>query len=309
MGRLSRGWPLAAARRAGGAATPDARGAAANEAAVRGVPRVALKRARRLLGPAAVATLLLTPTPATGAARTITMSGASPARAVVADLAYFYRREHADAPRFSIVGGGTGTGIADAARGIVDAGLSGRALTADDPRGLRFTPLAVSAICLVTNPANPVPNFTHAQVQALAAGTISSWAGVPGAAGDAPVARVGFDVTSAARAVFLSSFVDLGTPLAPATTFTASAQVRDYVAATPAAFGYVDLEFARRLHAVPYEGVPCTRATVADGTYPGRRVLGFVTRGRPKAPLARFLRWVATDATARRVITTRYVVP
>lgn len=268
-----------------------------------------LKRARRLLGPAAVATLLLTPAPAPGAARTITMSGASPAQAVVADLAYFYRRENRDAPRFSLVGGGTGIGIADAARGIVDAGLSGRALTADDPPGLTFTPLALSAICLVTNAANPVPNFTHAQVQGLAAGTITSWAEIPGAAGAAPVERVAFDVTSAARAVFLASFVDLNTPLAPAVTFTASAQVRDFVAATPAAFGYVDLEFARRLHAVPYEGVPCTRATVKSGAYPARRTLGFVTRGRPRGELARFLAWIKRDATARRVIASRYVAP
>jgi len=268
-----------------------------------------MKRARRLLGPAAVATLLLTPASASGAARTITMSGASPAQAVVADLAYFYRREHDDAPRFSIVGGGTGTGIADAARGIVDAGLSGRALTADDPRGLTFTPLALSAICLVTHPANRVPNLTRAQVQALAAGTITSWAEVPGAGGTAPVARVAFDQTSAARSVFLQTFLDLDTPLATATTFTASAQVRDFVAATPAAFGYVDLDFARRLHAVPYEGVPCTRATVSDGSYPARRTLGFVTRGRPTASLTRFFRWIRTDATAARVIRSRYVTP
>ncbi|RKQ93147.1 phosphate ABC transporter substrate-binding protein (PhoT family) [Solirubrobacter pauli] len=286
------------------------RGAAAEHAAASGgAPRAVLKRARRLLGPAAVAALLLTPPPATGAARTITMSGASPAQAVVADLAYFYRREHADAPRFSLVGGGTGTGIADAARGIVDAGLSGRALTAGDPPGLTFTPLALSAICLVTNPANRVPNLTHAQVQALAAGTISTWAEVPGAAGTAPIARVAFDVTSAARNVFLTTFVDLSTPLAPATTFTASAQVRDFVAATPAAFGYVDLEFARRLHAVPYEGIACTRATLKDGRYPARRTLGFVTRGKPRPALARFLRWIATDATAKRVVRSRYVAP
>ena len=52
------------------------------------------------------------------------MSGASAAQPLVADLAYFYRRETAHAPRFAIVGGGTAAGIADAARGIVDAGLS-----------------------------------------------------------------------------------------------------------------------------------------------------------------------------------------
>ena len=269
------------------------------------------KRARRLLVAATtVASLLLTPSAAPGAARTITMSGASPAQAVVADLAFFYRREYRDAPRFSLVGGGTGTGIADAARGIVDAGLSGRALTADDPRGLVFTPLARSAVCLVTHPANRVPNLTRAQLQSVVSGATTSWAQVPGAGGSEAIARVAFDPTSAARSVFLSTFVDLTTPVAPANaTFTASAQVRDYIAVTPAAFGYVDLEFARPLHAVPYEGVPCTRATLANGTYPARRTLGFVTKGRPRGALARFLKWTRTDATAHRVIATRYVVP
>jgi ABC-type phosphate transport system substrate-binding protein len=140
-------------------------------------------------------------------------------------------------------------------------------------------------------------------------GATSTWAQVAGAVRQDAVARVSFDLTSAARAVFLSTFVDLATPVAAATTFTASAQVRDFVAATPAAFGYVDLEFARRLHAVPYEGIPCTRATVADGRYPARRTLGFVTKGRPRGALARFLRWIRTDATARRVVASRYVLP
>ena len=55
--------------------------------------------------------------------------------------------------------------------------------------------------------------------------------------------------------------------------------------------------------------MPCTRATVSSGAYPARRTLGFVTRGRPRGELARFLRWVARDATAKRVIATRYIVP
>jgi ABC-type phosphate transport system substrate-binding protein len=286
----------------------------------RGAARIGgsgLTRARRrwrLLGLGTTAVLLLTPPPpssaAAAAARTISLSGASPAAAVVADLAFFYRRETPGAPRFSIVGGGTGTGIADAARGIVDAGLSGRALAPDDPPGLVFTPLALSAVCLVTNVANPVPNLTRPQIQDLVAGRILVWAQVPGSPRLDSVAPVAFDPTSAARAVFLSVFVDLTTPLAyQPRTLTAAAQVRDYVAATPAAWGYVDVAFARGLHVVPYEGVPCSRETIVSRAYPARRPLGFVTRGRPRRVLASFLRWIARDATANRVISTRYVVP
>ena len=84
--------------------------------------------------------------------------------------------------------------------------------------------------------------------------------------------------------------------------------MRDFVRSTPAAFGYVDLAYAGELHAIPYEGVPCTRATIRSGEYPARRPLGFVTRGRPRGATAAV---PALDppqpATARRVIATRYV--
>jgi phosphate transport system substrate-binding protein len=267
---------------------------------------------RRLVGLGAAAFLLLAALPASSpaATRTITISGSTSAGVITADLAYFYRRETRDPPRFSLVGGGTDAGIADAARGIVDAGLMSRALDADDPAGLVFTPFALSGVCLVTNAANPVPNLTRSQIQDLVAGRLSAWSEVPGSSRGDALAAVALDVTTGARSVFLSVFVDLETQLGyRPRTFNTAAQVRTYVSATPAAWGYVDLAFTRGLHTVPFEGVPCTRETIVSGAYPGRRPLGFVTRGRPRGAVARFLRWIASDATARRVIATRYVVP
>jgi phosphate transport system substrate-binding protein len=267
---------------------------------------------RRLAGLGAAALLLLAALPAASpaATRTITLSGSTSAGVVAADLAYFYRREARNPPRFSLVGGGTDTGAADAARGIVDAGLMSRDLDADDPAGLVFTPFALSGVCLVTNVANPLPNLTRAQIQELVAGRLTAWPQLPGSPRTDALAAAALDVTTGARSVFLSVFVDVATQLAyRPRTFNTAAQVRDYVSATPAAWGYVDLAYARGLHAVPFEGVPCTRATVVSGAYPARRPLGFVTRGRPRGALARFLRWIASDATARRVIATRYVVP
>jgi phosphate transport system substrate-binding protein len=259
---------------------------------------------------AAALTLLAAPSPAHAAQpRTITMSGASPVQALVADLAYFYRRAEPAAPRFSLVGGGSGAGIADAARGIVDGGMSTRVLNADDPPGLAFTPIALSAVCLVTNVANRVPNFTRAELQAMLAGRITDWSQVPGATVRGPLEPVAMDSTTGAYSVFLSVFVDVQTVLAykPRTLLVVS-QVRDYIEAHRASWGYIDLQFAHRLRAVPYEGVPCRRQTIVSGTYPARTTLGIVTRGKPRGALARFLRWVARDATAKRVISTRYVV-
>jgi ABC-type phosphate transport system substrate-binding protein len=89
--------------------------------------------------------------------------------------------------------------------------------------------------------------------------------------------------------------------------FTSAPQMRDFIKATPNAWGYVDLAFAGELHVVPFDGIPCTRATVASAAYPARTELGYVTRGRPRGRIARFIRWVRTSRKARRVIATRYV--
>jgi len=261
-----------------------------------------------LLAFAVAAIAAAVPSAAPAATPTITMSGSTPTAAVTADLAYFYRRQLRHPPRFSIVGGGTGTGITDAARGIVDVGLASRALAADDPPGLVFSPIALSGVCLVTNRANPVPGLGRPQIQDLVAGRLTSWTQVPGSARTDPIAPVALDERAGARSVFLSVFVDLETPLAYAPrTLATAAQMRDFVRATPAALGYVDLAFAGELHAVRYEGIACTRTTIRSGAYPARRPLGFVTRGRPRGATARFLRWIGRSRTARRVIATRYV--
>jgi phosphate transport system substrate-binding protein len=258
-------------------------------------------------GAAAAATGAGAP-PAT--ARTITMSGSTPTAALTADLAYFYRRHVRHPPRFSIVGGGTGTGIADAARGIVEVGLASRDLGPADPAGLRFSPIALSGVCLVTNRANPVPGITRAQIQDLVAGRLTSWTQFPGSSRTDAIAPVALDERAGARAVFLSVFVDLATPiLYHPRTLALAAQMRDFVRSTPAALGYVDLAFAGELHVVPYEGVGCSKATIRSGAYPARRPLGFVTRGRPHAATRKFLRWIRHSRTARRVIATRYVPP
>jgi phosphate transport system substrate-binding protein len=69
----------------------------------------------------------------------------------------------------------------------------------------------------------------------------------------------------------------------------------------------MDLAFTRPVHPIPYESVPCTRATFRDGSYPATRPIGVVTVGRPAGALRRFLRWAQTSRIARRVIATRYV--
>jgi phosphate transport system substrate-binding protein len=236
------------------------------------------------------------------------MSGQQITQVLVADLAYFYRHETRRPPRFELTGGGTGAGIADTVRGISDAALVSRELAPDDPPGLVLTRLALSGVCLASHHTNPVPSISRALLQDIVAGRVTSWSQVPGSARTDAIVPVTLDSGTGAARVFEQVFLDDGTPMSwQATTLLTSLQARDYVERTPAAFAYLDLAFTRPVHPIPYEGVPCTRATISDGSYPATRPIGVVTVGQPKGALRRFLRWARTDRTARRVIATRYV--
>jgi phosphate transport system substrate-binding protein len=242
------------------------------------------------------------------AAPKITMSGSVVTRSLLADLAYFYRHAVRDPPHFALAGGVSASGIADAERGISDAGLVGRGLVAGDPQDLVLTTVALSGLCLVTNRANPVPGVTRAEIQDVVSGRVTSWSQVPGSPRTDAIVTVGRGPTTGGGQVFASTFVDLTTTVGfHPITLPTDAEVRDYVEQTPSAFGYVDLALAGALHVVSYEGVGCTRTTIRSGAYPAARPLGVVTRGRPRGALARFLRWARTSRVARRVIATRYL--
>ena len=81
--------------------------------------------------------------------RTISLSGS----AVAVDAIAAGLRQNPHDTRFELVGGGSDMGIADAARGIVDAGLIDRPLRDDDPPGLVITPFRSETLGFVTRGA------------------------------------------------------------------------------------------------------------------------------------------------------------
>lgn len=261
-------------------------------------------RLRTLLAAAVI--LALSAAPAKAA--TIRMSGQQITGALVADLAYFYRHQTPRPPRFEITGGGTDPGLADLSRGITDAALVSRELEPGDPPGLRMHRLAWSGVCLATHNTNPVPQISRALLQEIVAGNVTSWSQVPGSARTDAIVPVALDPGTGAAHVFEQIFVDFSTPVGwDPVTLLLSIQSRTYVQAHPAAFAYLDLAAAGPVHTIAYEGRPCTRTTVRDGSYPARRPIALVTRARPKKALRRFLAWTRTSRTARRVIAAHYI--
>ena len=241
---------------------------------------------------------------------TVTISGSETTGALVADLIYFYRRSVKRPPRFVLSQGGTPLGVSDAFRGVSTIGLASRDRRDDDPAVLVFTPVARTAVCFATNKANPVPTITRADFQALAAGRLTSWAGFPGATSTGTISAIGYPSGEGAQAVIERALLSPGTTFdAPLIRWQTSSQVRRAVLGSRNGLGWLDFAYRDGLNIPTLDGVPCSRDTIANGTYPAKRSLNFVTSGAPTGAAAKFITWTRTSRVARRVVNTRYVSP
>jgi phosphate transport system substrate-binding protein len=248
--------------------------------------------------------------PAREAARpTVSISGSETAGGLVAKLIVAYRTAVRRPPEFTITGGGTFAGISDAFRGVTTIGLAARDRLPSDPAALVFTPVAFSAVCVATPLSNPVPALSRAQFNALAAGTLTDWSAVPGAKATGPIGLVGYPAGEGAQVVIENAFLDAATPRSfpGMVTRQTGTEVRGLLRAGPARIGWLDLAYTKGLHRIPIDGKACTQSAVQRRTYPARRGLNYVTRGRPSGAAAAFIRWTRTSRIARRIVDRDYV--
>jgi phosphate transport system substrate-binding protein len=77
-----------------------------------------------------------------------------------------------------ISGGGSGQGIREATSGVVEIGMSSRALSAAELENLTAVDIALDGVAVIVNPANPLNNLTVEQVRAIFTGETTRWSGV-----------------------------------------------------------------------------------------------------------------------------------
>ena len=150
-----------------------------------------------------------------------------------------------------------------------------------------------------------MPGITRAQLQDIVAGRITHWNQIPGSPRSDPIAAVDQGPTSGSGRVLPGRVRRRRHPARLAAgdvgDLRAGARLRRE---QPRGVRLLDLALTETLHVLTFDGVGCTRSTVRSGRYVARRPLGIVTRGRPRGALRKFLRWVRTSRTARRVIAT-----
>lgn len=248
---------------------------------------------------------------AAAAKATITMSGSTSVRPLAKLLAQGYVKANPGKARFKISGGSTDIGINDVANGKVTIGNASRdPRPGDDPGGLQFNRIARDGVCIVTNPANRLPDISQEQVQAIFSGRVSDWNEVPGATVSGPIElKVRTPVSGTAdsfKQVFMGENLNVSSA---ADEYTANGLVQSQIASASQrnAIGYVDLRFTQGTNVVNYRGTACTLANAKSGTYRGLRNFWMVTKGAPKGATAAFLRWIRSSSKAKSIISSGWV--
>ena len=180
-----------------------------------------------------------------------------------------------------------------------DLGFISRELRPAEVGTVLTVPIGRAGTALAVNASNPVRGLTKEQVAQIYNGTITNWNPLGGTAG--PIRLFIREPGSAVRSAFENYFFGATKPVYPKTlvevtnadqTIVALGGFKDSIGMlSMTAQAYA----ATNIRMLAIDGVPATRATVADGTYKVLRPLYLVYNPDPakvKPAIRAFLDWV-----------------
>lgn len=171
---------------------------------------------------------------------------------------------------------GSGAGIQAVLDGRCDIGLSSRALTAEEKETLTETVIAVDAIAVIVNPANPISNLSLEDISKVYRGEITNWSEIGGS--DSPIVLIGREAASGTRDGF-ESITGTKDLCKYTQELTATGDVVQTVASNPNAVGYASLASVKdNVKTLSVNGVTPNTNTVQNGEYQIRRDFIFVTK-------------------------------
>lgn len=229
--------------------------------------------------------------------------------------------------RIAITGGGSGVGIAALIDGTTDIAQASRAMKPEEMQAVRDKggdprefEVAVDALTVIVNKANPVSKLTIRQLGDIFTGRITNWRQVGGK--DQKIVLLSRDKNSGTHVFFLEHVLRGGDPKGPeeyaksALFLPSSQQIAEQVTRSPGAIGYVGLGYYNKARHkavaiaispdAPYV-VPSVR-TARSGEYPISRPLYLYTARPPSGAAKAFIDY-ARSPEGQRIVTRMGFVP
>jgi len=194
----------------------------------------------------------------------------------------------------SYASSGSGNGIKGAIDGSFHVGGSSRELTAAEvsknPDLLVF-PIAIDGIAVITHKDNSVKKLTKEQVKSIFLGETKNWKDVGG--DNAPIFVQTRESTSGTLASFMEIALGNQKIVATATPFNTNGLLKEAVSGNKNAIGFASLGYVDdTVNALAVNDVVPTTTTLKNATYPIRRTIDVMTKGRPTGATAVFIDWI-----------------
>jgi len=228
---------------------------------------------------------------------TISVTGSTTVLPVAQLAAEAYMDTHPEAD-IQISGGGSSVGVKAVGAGTADIGMASRDLKSSESEeypDLVQHVVAKDAIAIIVNPANTVSDLSVAQIKSIYLGDVTNWKDVGGP--DEAIVVVGRDSASGTREYFHEAVMDKEDFTTTQLEKNSNGAVRQTVAQTPGAIGYVGLGYIdTSVKAVPVNTgtatVDASVETVISGEYPIARGLNMFTVGEPTGLAAEYLAFI-----------------
>lgn len=239
--------------------------------------------------------------------KVLSVAGSTTVLPIAAQAAEAYMEKHPELD-VQVNGGGSGAGVQSAGEGTVMIGMASRDLKEEEISkypDLIPHQIAIDGLAFITNSNNPIPSLTIEQVKKIYDGNITNWKDVGG--NDAPIVVVGRDSASGTREYMFTEVMKKADFVKTQLEKNSNGAVKQTVAQTPNAIGYVGLGYLdETIHSVPLsvdgKVVIPSIETVKAGTYPLSRPLLLLTKGQPTKEAADFIAFL--DGTEGQKIIT-----
>ncbi len=243
-------------------------------------------------------------------ARDIRLSGSSTIAPVMLEIGKLFEASHPEI-RIFVETGGSGKGLVDLRKGLVDIAMVSREMT-EEEADLQSHPIAYDGIAALVPADNPLSDLSDEALRAIFTGRMRNWSELGGP--DQPIVVVAKGEGRATSEVF-NAYLGLTPDQIKGDLVAAeNAQMIKTVSVTLGSIGYVsigaallDIGYGVPVKLIPLGEVPPTADHVADGSYGAVRPLNLVTQGSPPADIAELIAFSQSAEVAEIIRALTYV--
>jgi phosphate transport system substrate-binding protein len=229
-----------------------------------------------------------------------------------------YMKANANKP-ITVVGGGSGVGVAALMDGTTDIAMSSRKLKMDEKLKLQDAGKAVKevvicydALSIIVHPSNKVGQLTREQIEAIYTGKVKNWKDVGGA--DMPIVAYARETSSGTYEFFKEFVMNRKNYASSVLNMPATGAIIQSVSQTKGAIGYVGMAYVGnevKDVKVSYDKgktfVGASKATALNRTYPIVRPLFFYYPTAKEALVKNFINYVLSAEGQKTVDEIGYI--